>query len=84
MMYHNPGASVLQPSSYRIRIRGILDKQWSEYCRGMTIEHARDAHNYTVTILMGRLMDQSALVGILNSLHDMGCPILLVERIEAK
>ncbi len=84
MAYHNPGASVLHPASYRIRIRGTLDKQWSEYYRGMTIEHVRDAHHYALTILTGRLVDQSALVGVLNSLHDIGCPILLVERIEVE
>jgi hypothetical protein len=33
--------------------------------------------------MTGRLVDQSALVGILTSLHDIGCPILSVERMEA-
>lgn len=29
--------------------------------------------------LSGRLADQCALIGVLNSLHDIGCPILSVE-----
>jgi hypothetical protein len=49
----------------------------------MTIEHEIDPHHHAVTILTGRLADQSALVGVLNSLHDIGCPILSVERMEA-
>jgi hypothetical protein len=83
MVYHDTDASWLKPAIYRIRVRGTLDKQWSDYSRGMTIEHESDPHHHAVTILMGRLVDQSALVGVLISLHDMGCPILLVERIEA-
>ena len=83
MMFHEQGASLLQPAIYRIRIQGTLDKQWSEYCRGMSIEYERNPHQHAVTILMGRLVDQSSLVGVLNSLHDMGCPILSVERLEA-
>ena len=36
-----------------------------------------------MTILAGRLEDQSAFVGVLNSLHDIGCSILSVEYMEA-
>jgi len=49
----------------------------------MTIEHENDPKRGAMTILAGRLADQSALVGVLNSLHDIGCPILSVEYIEA-
>ena len=83
MVYHNPETSPFQAAIYRIRVQGILDKSWSVYCRGMTIEHESDEHQHAVTILTGRLVDQSALVGVLDSLHDIGCPILAVERIEA-
>ena len=79
-----PGASLLAPARYRICIQGTLDKNWSDYCSGMAIEHERDPHHHAVTILTGRLADQSALVGVLNSLHDIGCPILSVERMEAE
>lgn len=74
-------ASLIEPARYRICIQGILDKNWSDYCGGMTIEHERDPHQHAVTVMTGRLADQSALVGILISLHDIGCPILSVERV---
>jgi hypothetical protein len=78
-----PGVSWLEPAMYRICIQGILDDTWSAYCSGMTIEHESVPHQHAMTILTGQLADQSALVGILNSLHDIGCPILSVERMKA-
>ena len=51
---------------------------------GMTIEHGSDPNHYAVTTLTGRLVNQSALVGVLNALHDIGCPILSVERMETE
>ena len=83
MEKYSPGVSFIEPAMYRICIQGTLDKHWSDYCGGMTIEHERDPHQHAMTIMMGRLADQCALVGILISLHDMGCPILSVERMEA-
>ena len=83
MEKYRPGVSWLEPAIYRICIQGTLDKNWSNYCGGMAIEHERDPHHHAVTIMTGRLADQSALVGILNSLHDIGYPILSVEYMGA-
>jgi hypothetical protein len=83
MEKYRQGVSLLEPAVYRIRIQGILDKNWSDYCGGMTIEHEGDSKKYAMSILMGKLTDQSALIGVLNSLHDIGYPILLVEYLEA-
>ncbi len=83
MEKYRPGVSWLKPAIYRICIQGTLDKKWSNYYGGMTIEHENDPKRSVMTILMGRLADQSALVGVLNALHDIGCPILSVERMEA-
>ena len=83
MEKYRPGVSLLAPARYRISIQGTLDKSWSRYCGGMTIEHENDLKRGAMTILAGRLADQSALVGVLNSLHDIGCPILSVEYMEA-
>ena len=63
---------------------GTLDKKWSDYCGGMTIEHDIALHKYPMSTLTGQLKDQSALIGVLNSLYDMGCPILLVQCVEAR
>ena len=76
------GVSLLEPAVYRIRIQGILDKNRADYYGGMTIEHEGDPKQYAMSTLMGKLADQSALIGVLNSLHDIGFPILSVEHLE--
>ena len=84
MEKYRPNVSWLEPAMYRICIQGILDKNGSKYSGEMTIEHESDPNQHAVTILTGRLADQSALMGILNSLHDIGCPILSVERMKVE
>lgn len=74
----------LEPAQYRICILGHLDANWSEFCGGMAIEHANDPKFHAITIMAGRLMDQSALIGVLNALHDLGCPIMSVEYVAAE
>jgi hypothetical protein len=83
MEIYRPCASLFEPAMYRISILGRLDKNWSDYCGGLTIEHVSDPKRHAMTMLTGQLADQSALIGVLNSLHDMGCPILSVEYVEA-
>jgi len=84
MEQYRPSASMFEPATYRISILGTLDKQWSDYCGGMTIEHTIVLQQYPVTILTGLLTDQSALVGVINTLYDLGYPILTVECVEAR
>jgi hypothetical protein len=79
---YRQGVRRFEPAVYRIRIQGILDKNWSDYCRGMTIEHEGDPTRSGMTILKGRVPDQSAMIGVLNVLFDMGYPILSVEYLE--
>jgi hypothetical protein len=47
----------------------------------MTISAAKLADDVPATALIGELADQSALVGVLNTLHDLGLPLVSVERI---
>ncbi|HWZ17453.1 MAG TPA: hypothetical protein VNW73_01515 [Ktedonobacteraceae bacterium] len=84
MEKYRPGASMFEPATYRISILGTLDKKWSDYCGGMTIEHDLALNQYPMTTLTGQLIDQSALIGVLNSLFDMGCPIISLECVEAR
>ena len=53
--------SMFEPATYRICILGTLDKKWSDYCGGMTIENDSMLSQYPVTILTGRMIDQAAL-----------------------
>ena len=75
---------MFEPATYRICILGMLDKDWSGYCAGMKIEHDMMLNQYPVTFLTGLLVDQAALNGVINTLFDIGCPLLAVECVEAQ
>lgn len=67
------------PTTYTVRVRGVLDFDWSDCLGGMSIVTEYHEGEYPVTILTGRLPDQSALAGVLSALHDLGLPLLSVE-----
>ncbi len=71
------------PGEYRILIRGTLDASWAERLEGLTVSVARLADETPITLLSGILTDQSALLGVLNALHDLGLPLMSVERVDA-
>jgi|GEM_PF-3483370 len=65
--------------TYLIRVRGSLRASWSDRLAGMQIEP--DDGNPDCTLLEGPLPDQTALIGVLKGLYDLGMPLLHVERI---
>jgi len=68
------------PAKYRIRVKGHLDPTCSERLGGMTITTSGEADEATMTTLVGRLLDQAALLGVLNTLYDYyHCLLLSVE-----
>jgi hypothetical protein len=67
---------------YRIEVEGYLEESWSDRLAGMQITHRKRADESTVTCLVGRVMDQSELTGILNGLAELHLPILSVENIK--
>lgn len=67
------------PASYQIVVRGGLDESWSSYLSGMKITVAVNADNIAVTTLMGDLLDQAALLCVLNQVYDLGLPLILVQ-----
>jgi hypothetical protein len=80
----NPGRRPLgfaTPTSYRIRIEGRLDQRWSESLGGMAISSRRRSGEPTVTTLTGELTDMPALMGVLNTVYDLGFTLLKVERL---
>ncbi len=65
---------------YTIRIVGMLDEKWSDRLGGMSVTTTSDQDKQTtVTMLTGRLADQAALLGVLNTLYDYRYPLLSVE-----
>ena len=67
---------------YLITLLGTLNSDWSDRLGGMNISADRDEDDRPVTLLQGKLRDQSALSGILIAVHDLHLPILKVERLK--
>ena len=63
---------------YRIQIQGVLSAHWAEFLGGLEISIDEDLHP-PVTTLSGQVVDQAALVGIINSVYDLGYPLLTVK-----
>jgi hypothetical protein len=63
---------------YQIRIKGLLDRQWTDWFGGMTISQTEDGD----TLLTGPIEDQAALHGLLRKVRDLGMPLVSVESSE--
>jgi hypothetical protein len=68
------------PARYRIRIRGHPGPAWSAWYDSPTVVQADDG----TTELVGPLVDQAALFGLLARLRDLGATLLLVEDLTAE
>jgi hypothetical protein len=75
------GAAISYPAEYQIHIQGKLDTNWSDRLAGMSIATAVGKNAAPLTTLQGELVDQSALLGVLNTLHDLRYDILHVKHI---
>ena len=68
------------PARYRIRVKGYLHPSWSDRLGGMSITTTGEADETPVSTLVGRLLDQAALMGVLDTLYNYyQCPLLSVE-----
>jgi hypothetical protein len=70
------------PGVYRIRIHGQLDDAWLDRLGAMEVLEKSSKEDKKVTALTGRLQDQAALAGVLDTLYGMQCTLISVELIE--
>ena len=70
------------PAIYRIRVQAHLGGSWLGRLGGMVITSAFKENEQPVTILEGLLLDQAALSGVLNALHELHLPLLSVECLD--
>ncbi len=63
-----------QPTIYKIRIKGQLDSQWTDWFEGLTITLEDNGD----TLLTGPVIDQAALHGLLKKVRDLGIPLISV------
>jgi hypothetical protein len=63
---------------YKIRVKGRLDRNWSDWFDGFTVNPQADDE----TALSGSVVDQAHLRCILERLFDLSLTLLSVTRIE--
>ncbi len=71
-----------EPAIYRIRVRGHLDSKWAERLEAMNITESERPGKEPESILVGRLADQTALAGVLNTLYELHMPVLSADFLE--
>ena len=64
------------PARYQIRIDGVLDDRWADWCGGLQVET-----DGTQTVITGLLADQPALHGLLAKIRDLGLCLISVCRL---
>jgi len=57
-------------------VQGRLEPRWSAWFDGFTVSPADDG----TTVIAGTVVDQAALHGLLQSLRDLGLPLVSVTR----
>jgi hypothetical protein len=70
-----------QAANYRIFVDGVLDPMWRDCLGGLEITEQRQPGQSVCTRLEGRLVDQSALQGVLDTLFMLGLRLITVERL---
>ena len=71
------------PAIYEIRVRGHLEEKWSDQLGGLQITAMQAANGKQETIIVGRLVDQAALTGVLNTLYELHLPVVSVECVDS-
>jgi hypothetical protein len=74
-----PTDDPVKPMVYQIRIEGHLGPEWTDWFGGMSITLAENGE----TLLIGPVVDQAALHGLLKRVRDVGLTLLSFHRIES-
>jgi hypothetical protein len=69
------------PATYRIVVQGALRESWSSRLANLAITTASREEGAPHTTLVGPLLDQAQLSGVLEILHGLHLPILKVEKL---
>ncbi len=67
-----------KPTIYKIRIKGHLSREWTDWFEGLTISLEEDG----TSLLTGLVFDQAALHGLLKKVRDLGMPLVSVCPLE--
>ena len=70
------------PAIYRIRVRGKLDATLARRLDGLNLSEESSSGEVPACVLVGRLRDQAALVGLLNSLYELHLPLVSIDCLD--
>ncbi len=62
---------------YEFKVKGHLDDRWSEWFGGLAVLRRENG----TTVLVGPLVDQAALYGVIIRMRDLGLSLLSVRRV---
>jgi hypothetical protein len=65
---------------FELRVKGHLDARWADWFDGLNLAQAPDG----TTVIRGEVADQAALHGLLQTLRDLGLPLISVTPVEAE
>jgi hypothetical protein len=74
----DPETNPNQPMIYQIRIKGHLERRWSDWFEGMSITLEDNGE----TLITGPVVDQAALHGLVKKVRDLGLPLISVNRVD--
>lgn len=63
---------------FEIRVQGQLDRTWSEWLEGLEVTPLENGE----MLLTGQIVDQAALMGVLNKLSRLNLTLLAVNEIK--
>ena len=72
-----------QQQSYRIQVRGQLSPHWMSHFAGFHLRVSVEPDSSPGLVLSGIFKDQASLLGTLQTLYNLGCTLVSVERLEA-
>lgn len=82
--YRKPRPNFTDTAIYKITVLGQLSSSWSNRLEGMNITHLACSEGLIETVLVGRVTDQAALTGVLNSLYELHFPVLNVNCLDSE
>lgn len=76
-----PSSSIDEPGTYRIRVRGRLSQRWVENMWANIAVTVDTTDPECESVLLGEVIDQAHLLGIVNTLYNMGYPVVGLEEV---
>jgi hypothetical protein len=65
---------------FEIHVKGQLDSRWSEWLEGLEVKYLENGE----MILFGPIVDQAALIGVLNKLSHLNVTLISVNKVDRK